>query len=318
MKGSTTFASRTEEVDKFSMPVLVLCFEPAYKPSIYGNRSADLGSHFESQSFIPEEQKLSDFLMSASYRINEDIQIELIMLDGNKSTVKLNLEDGQNVIDDFQVDVYRLHTLTHGLCYVIESPMKVSSWFEMRILVKDLNSENVNKLSNLNLFIASHESLHGITTLTWPYFELKRHSFSFNEPKTYFRIVMSVTSLHYQKGHKSVENCIENWMSTNDVCKKCLPFFFSFKNLEQSCQTNEDNKCWFYWSFYGKNYNNYKRCLKPMKTTIYNAKLQSAVGKALIQNNTVDLLLAYSSDEIKIEEETLMIGTSSYIHCYEN
>ena len=50
-----------------------------------------------------------------------------------------------------------------------------------------------------------------------------------------------------------------------------------------------------------------------MKTTIYNAKLQSAVGKALIQNNTVDLLLAYSSDEINIEEETLMIGTSSYI-----
>ena len=64
--------------------------------------------------------------------------------------------------------------------------------------------------------------------------------------------------------------------------------------------------------FYEKNSNNYKRCLKPKKTTIYEAKSQS-FERALIQNDTVELLFTYASDEIKIEEETLMIGTSSYI-----
>ena len=312
MKGSTTFASRTEEVDKFSIPVLVFCFKPAYKPSIYGNRSADLGYHFASQTYIPEEQKLSDFLKSASYKLNEDIQIELIIFDGNKSTVKINLEEGPNIMDNFQVDVYQFHTLTYGLCYVIESAKKVHPWLETKVIIKDLNSDNGDKLSNLSLFIASHETLHGIATYAWPYFEIKKHSFRFNSPKMYHWIIMYVTSLRYQRGHKSVDECIESWMSTNDVCRKCLPFFFFLKNKKASCQTNEDNKCWFHWSLFGKNYNNYKRCLKPMKTTLYKAKSQP-LEKALTQNSTVDIAFAYSSDELKIEEETLMIGTSSYI-----
>ena len=49
-----------------------------------------------------------------------------------------------------------------------------------------------------------------------------------------------------------------------------------------------------------------------MKTTLYKAKSQP-LEKALTQNSTVDIAFAYSSDELKIEEETLMIGTSSYI-----
>ena len=101
-------------------------------------------------------------------------------------------------------------------------------------------------------------------------------------------------------------------MSTNDVCKKCSPVFLSLKTIKPSCQSIEDYKCWYPWVFYGKNSNNYKRCLKPKKTTLYKAKSQS-YESPLIQNDTVGLEFTYASDEIKIEEETLMIGTSSYI-----
>ena len=305
MKGSTTFASRTEVVDKFDIPVLVICFEPGYKPSIYGNSTSDLYHKFDNQ-LINE-----DFLKSASYKLNEDIQIELEMVDGNK-TVKHNLEDGRNVMDNFQVDVYQTHTLVLGLCYVIEIADKVSPWVFMKVLIKDLNSDNGDQLSNLNLFIASHETLYGIATSTWPYFELNNHRISFNKHITDYWIAMSVTSISYQYGHKSVADCIENWMSTNDVCKKCSPFFHSFKNKKPSCQSNEDNKCWYLWSFFGKNFNNYKRCLKPMETTLFTG-ISLPFERPLVHNSTVNIAFAYSSDEIKIEEETLMIGTSSYI-----
>ena len=33
LKGSTTFASRTESTETFSIPVIVICFEPANKVS---------------------------------------------------------------------------------------------------------------------------------------------------------------------------------------------------------------------------------------------------------------------------------------------
>ena len=102
MKGSTTFASRTEEVDKFEIPVLVICFEPKYKPSIYGNSNKTLHYYFyQDIDLIKEEQKrqkLADFLKSASYKLNEDIQIEIWMTNGNK-TVKYNLENGQKAMD---------------------------------------------------------------------------------------------------------------------------------------------------------------------------------------------------------------------------
>ena len=73
MKGSTTFASRTEVVDKFDIPVLVICFEPKYKPSIYGNINEDISYYFyQDIDVIKEEQKrqkLADFLKSASYKL---------------------------------------------------------------------------------------------------------------------------------------------------------------------------------------------------------------------------------------------------------
>ena len=50
LKGSTTFATRTEEVNKFTVPVLVICFEPNYKPSIFGNGTADLKKKMERRS----------------------------------------------------------------------------------------------------------------------------------------------------------------------------------------------------------------------------------------------------------------------------
>ena len=124
---------------------------------------------------------------------------------------------------------------------------------------------------------------------------------------------MQVTYITYQNGHKSVEDCIENWMATNDACRECSPFFFSFKNKKVvRCQSMEDNKCWYDWAFYGKNYNEYKKCMKPMSTTLFNAKSKT-LQKISDQPDTVAMLFTYISDQIKIEEETLMIGTSHYI-----
>ena len=314
LKGSTTFASRTEQVDKFNLPVLVICFEPRYKPSIYGNVSTDfpaLWHFFVKENLIKDEEKLADFLKSASYKLNEDIQIELVIKDGNNMSVKHDLEEGQKVMDGFQIDVYETHTLTYGVCYVVESTEKVNPWQEMHVFVKDLNSENGDKLSKLNLFIAARESWYGILALTWPYFELKKHDFSFNIPKKYW-MDMSVTNISYQKGHDSVEECIENWMSTNVVCKKCSPIFFSFKNKKQSCQSREDNKCWYDWSLFGKNVNEYKKCMKPMITTLYKTKA-IPLENVSNQSSIIEMQFGFSSDQIKIEEETLMIGTSSYI-----
>ena len=70
----------------------------------YGNITEDISYYFY-QDVIEEEQKrqkMADFLKSASYKLNEDIQIEIRMTNGNK-TVKYNLENGQKAMDTFQI-----------------------------------------------------------------------------------------------------------------------------------------------------------------------------------------------------------------------
>ena len=103
--------------------------------------------------------------------------------DGSK-TVKYDLEDGQKVMDNFQIDVYQTYTMSYGICYVIENTEKVSPLTYISVVLKDLNSENGDKLSKVNLFIAASETWYGIITNVWPYFELQEHSFSLSKPKT--------------------------------------------------------------------------------------------------------------------------------------
>mgnify|MGYP001236070616 FL=1 len=176
------FFKETTELDKFSLPVLVICFEPKYKPSIYyGNNTADIEYHKIKED--QKRQKVALFLKSASYKLNEDIQIELRITDDSK-TVKYDLEDGQKVMDNFQIDVYQTYTMSYGICYVIENTEKVSPLTYISVVLKDLNSENGDKLSKVNLFIAASETWYGIITNVWPYFELQEHSFSLSKPKT--------------------------------------------------------------------------------------------------------------------------------------
>ena len=186
------------------------------------------------------------------------VKIELEITDGNV-TQRFVLEDGKKQLDNFQINSYKIYTYMHGSCYVIENTKEVGPWVTFDLFVKDLNSENGDKLSNINVFVASPETWYGIITLSWPFFELKQQSLYFN--KLYW-IDMKVTNISYQNGYKSIENCIENLMATHNGCKKCSPFFFFSKSKKlMSCQSIEDNKCWYHWSFYGKNYNEYKRCL---------------------------------------------------------
>ena len=52
--------------------------------------------------------------------------------------------------------------------------------------------------------------------------------------------------------------------------------------------------------------------MKPMSTTLFNAKSKT-LQKISDQPDTVAMLFTYISDQIKIKEDTLMIGTSPYI-----
>ena len=168
----------------------------------------------------------------------------------------------------------------------------------------------MDRLSDLKLFIASKESWYGIIASTWPFFELQEHNFSFNTTKAYW-MDMYVTDIQFREGHQSIEECIENIISTNQLCGKCTPFFLSFLNISGTCQKNEDNKCWYNWIFANEPFMEYKNCMKPKNTMIYRTK--PVPYESLIEQDKVQMEFTFASDEITIQEETLMIDACSYI-----
>ena len=296
LKGSTTFTSRAEEVDHFDTPVLILCFQPRY----------NLNSFFHKEN----PSSLTEFLDSGNYKLGEDIAILFGYSHGGP---KKQLILGRNSDGIVNVTVSTIQTMTYGLCYIIESERqpRPHQFFYLTIQRK---LEKQHKPDGVILFMASPESWYGITTETWPYLTLDKHIFGFNNSATIW-VDLYVKKISYQKGHSSIKNCLEDHVSTYNCTHKCIPFFLSFLDHLPTCLTDEETKCMYeHWAWADdfNVYTQYKHCLKPLTTTLYEANPAKLDGEGN-GNNSVDLLFGYASNEMEIEEEALMIGTSSYI-----
>ena len=296
LKGSTTFTSRAEEVEHFDMPVLLLCFQP--RNNLNSNLQKD------------DLSILTEFLDSDNYKLSEDI---VILFGRSYSGQKKQLILGKNSVGNVTINVSTIKTLKYGLCYILESKWrpKPHKFFSLTIQRK---LEKKDMPDNLSLFMASPESWYGITTDAWPYLKLDKQTLEFNTSATFW-VDMYVKEITYQKGHSSIKNCLENHVSSYKCTQKCIPFFLSFLDHLPACQTSEETYCMYnYWGWAEEFniYSKYKQCLKPKTTILYEANPTKLEGE-VSPNNSVDLLFGYASNEMEIEEEALMIGTSSYI-----
>ena len=162
----------------------------------------------------------------------------------------------------------------------------------------------------MDLFIASPDTWYGITTESWPYIKLPKHTLHFNT-SSLFWFDLYVSEISFQKGNTNIPKCLETHFSGYEKCqKKCIPQMVSFLKNLPVCENFEDFKCIFeHWAYSA--YPDYKLCLKPLKTTTYATDPVKLKKKR--QPNSVDILIGFASNEKKIEEETLMIGPSTYI-----
>ena len=103
---------------------------------------------------------------------------------------------------------------------------------------------------------------------------------------------------------------MEKYSSKFNCTAKCIPFFLSFLKHLPPCETFEDTQCMFYeWS---RSFHDFKKCLKPKKTVLYETNVVNLEG-SIQSRNSVEIDFSFSSDEMEVKEETLMIGPSSFI-----
>ena len=313
LKGSTTFTSRHVRVKHFESPVLILCFNPAYKPSKTGNHTMNLAYLFDDSSFeLPIGTTFDQFIEDMSYILNKDFEIELGHEKSGLSNKKLNL--GLNFYNGFQIKISKIKTMTYGLCHMLESDWKINitEGFQLNVTYEKLS--NIDKPKELIAFVAARESWYGIISETWPYVRPNKKTLQFNSSNTFW-FDMYVTKVTYRDGLDDISECITQWTKTINCNPICKPFFLSFLNLEPPCQSMNNTRCIYTKGFANSNqdYFNYKKCLKPKTTKNYNSDLIYVTDQVHHVENTISMIFTFKSDEMDVQEETLMIGLPSFI-----
>ena len=311
LKHSTTWTSRTEEVNTFGMPWIFMCLQPRFKASIFGNRSSYLGLHLDNNSLLPSGQSnITQFLDSASYILGKDFELQFS--ESNEKLKNHQLKEGLNLIGKgLHMTVMPIQTLLHGKCYVITSTWSPKPSQSFMIKAKRLDET----LQKVDVYLVSKESWYGIMSETWPFLQIEKNTFDFSETNVGHWMDLYVRELHFWNGQKSVDECI-GLLLTNFACSNiCIPFFFSSLALNlPTCESVEDTTCMFNQWFYDNdndNYQSYKKCLKPLTTTLYKAKVLP-IDK-LNATGFLDILFTFGTNEKEVAEEVLMIGFSSYI-----
>ena len=315
MKGSTTFTSRNEKVLEFIMPSLVLCFDPPFKASIFGNKSKNINGLLNSND-VPNES-FNEFFENATYKLERDFDIKMSFLD---ETFK-RIHEGTNNINNIQINVSAIKTISYGSCQLLESDTKLNPNHGVKIqvfattmmnpdegMVERIPEPDIPK--SLKVYLMSKESWFGVVGDSWPYLKPTEVNFNFNT-STSFWINLDVTQLTFKEGYSSIPDCMQKIASKFNCSSMCAPFFLSFLKTWPPCQTLDETKCmtdaWTH-SFYPQ----YKNCLKPQKTTIYKTNVVN-LEDSFQPRGSVEISLTFSSDEMEVKEETLMIGLSSFI-----
>ena len=154
------------------------------------------------------------------------------------------------------------------------------------------------------------ESWYGVVAETWPYLKPSEVTFHFNT-STLFWINLDVAQLTFKEGYRSIPDCMQKIASKFNCSSMCAPLFLSFLTKMSPCQTLDETRC-MYDAWTHSFYPQYKNCLKPQKTTIYKTNVVN-LEDSFQPRGSVEIGLTFSSDEMEVKEETLMIGLSSFI-----
>ena len=128
---ATTFATKTKEIENFTLPPLTICMQNGLKPSVLKKYGVQLSNYgFIYGIFGNNITSVWDTYVEASYLLNRDFEILLIYsrdIDTSTSPITLALDKnyGEHEGNRFEVIVHEYHTPFLGTCYQINSNLSI-------------------------------------------------------------------------------------------------------------------------------------------------------------------------------------------------
>ena len=162
LKGSTTFTSRYEEIEKFQVPDLLLCMKPGTKRSVMTKFNYNLDEVFifydERESYLKHNLTIWEAFQELTYKYKDDFEIRSGVDGWHPGDEKLTIKSVESIA-----------TLYHGMCFllIIDEEIKVSSNYAFTLTFSDtLDNEDIP--NKINLYLVSKETWYGLITAEWP------------------------------------------------------------------------------------------------------------------------------------------------------
>ena len=307
-KKREAFSTRGEKVDLLSIPGILFCLNPGYKPSI----AEKYGYTLDDPSFLwkDEAEKYLKFNLTIwqaynelTYQANKDYELtfEYTSTFGEEMFTTELKPTSQKDISIYQ----------HGMCSLISFSTIVKPNIAWKMNVKFAPHKDMPK--GFKVFVTSQNTLHGLLISEWPYEKLFLNEFetSFDVSKYAF-LNLKASEVQYlmASSYSTPDECIEDYLNASQCAFKCFPIVFNYMNFPP-CTTKEEVGCMFS-ELYGPRKMQLYDCMKPPKATIYRIS-DMIFDEPVPQNDTMQVKFIFQSNIKDYHEQVYVISLTSFV-----
>ena len=312
LKGSTTFTSRYEEIEKFQVPDLLLCMKPGTKRSVMTKFNYNLDEVFifydERESYLKHNLTIWEAFQELTYKYKDDFEIRSGVDGWHPGDEKLTIKSVESIA-----------TLYHGMCFllIIDEEIKVSSNYAFTLTFSDtLDNEDIP--NKINLYLVSKETWYGLITAEWPRKEnlfIEKIEVD-NDPVILTEVGIAEKEVEFLQSddHQDYEECILKLFGKTS----CFPIIFNFPKVIQKLPPCK------YWNdtwgvkdkIFKKKKTEFIKCLVPKHAKIYETSVyQNKINGQAHQTNNRSLGFFFygASNMKKIKEEVYVISSTVFI-----
>ena len=301
-KHRSTFTSMTKYQYKLPLPNIIVCTDPAFKPS----RTEKYGYSFASQIWKDQKGPFKKFGLSPwetyqklTYEFNKDIKFKV----GSWKQQK-RLKKGVNFFQNQTIRVSQLATYRHGLCTMIESKQKmlVGEEFKLQVQWTHRISNSSDLPEKLTIYLTSAQGWYGLYLDDWPYIRPAKFTVKPSVSKKHgYTIKLSMKEKIYLMGSHNFKNCMTRLISEFGCDDPCYPLIFNNILDLQPCQNYKDTKCMV--DNLTKHRKQHNQCLKPQKDLIYQADKYHNAEYDNKSTSSIFLKFYFVSPMVEILEE---------------
>ena len=308
LEGKTTFATKFEDDTNPTYPIIVICPNPPFKPSISKQSGykvlTDL-THDWQERYLKDNMTQWEMYENLTYVLDRDFRLDHSIGFGSLDNLKLG-ETKLKWWKDKVMSVSQIATSYHGYCILVDhnyDKTMDNGYLKLQI---NLNNSLEEIPKSLSVFLSDKNTWQSIGEFS--ILQPKLFSFPFVKNQHNGYTIKATSHLtYYHQGLNNVTSCQTKLLKSANCSKICYPIRFNYIYDLEPCQSIKDTFCMDTF-MHANNIN----CLVPKQVIEYHGESRFDSGSD--QNKTsLQIGVTFEVAKKEVKEEVYVLSTKEYI-----